>query len=101
MEKQTKAGKNPEGLVVQNGKLYVTNSGGLDYPNYDTTVSVIDLATFSEIKKILVGVNPGGIATDSQGDVYVVARGNHGDILPQLVRINSVTDGRYTFPSGI
>ena len=92
LEKQTKAGRNPEGLVVQNGKLYVTNSGGLDYPNYDTTVSVIDLATFSEIKKIPVGVNPGGIATDSQGDVYVVARGNHGDILPQLIRINSVTD---------
>lgn len=85
-------GRNPEGLVVQNDKLYVSNSGGLDYPNYDKTVSVIDLTTFQEIKKLTVGLNPGSMAADEEGEVYVVARGNHTDILPQLVRIDATTD---------
>ena len=50
-------GYQPEELAVVNGKLYVANSGGYRYPNYDKTVSVIDLATFTEIKQIPVAIN--------------------------------------------
>ena len=85
-------GKNPDGICVANNKIYVSNSGGLNYPNYDNTVSVIDIATFTEIKKITVATNPGKIHADSQGDVYVVTRGNYGVTPYQLHRINSVTD---------
>lgn len=85
-------GRNPDGITVANGKLYVSNSGGLDNPNYDNSVSVIDLATFTEIKKITVGMNPYKLETDSQGDVYVVSRGNNADIKASWSRINSVTD---------
>jgi hypothetical protein len=85
-------GRNPDGIAVANRKLYVSNSGGLDMPNYDTTVSVVDLSTFTEVKKIDVGMNPYKIEADNEGDVYVVSRGNNGNVKAKLVRINSRTD---------
>ena len=36
-------GSNPEGLYIANNKLYVSNSGGLNMSQMDSTVSVIDL----------------------------------------------------------
>lgn len=92
-------GANPEGLAISNGKLFVANSGGLNYPNVDSTVSIIDLANFQEITKITVGKNPGSIKVDAQGDVYVIARGNYGTIPSRMVRINSLTNTvEQTFP---
>ncbi|HQB28464.1 MAG TPA: YncE family protein [Paludibacter sp.] len=86
-------GTNPDGLCVANGKLYVSNSGGLNYADgYDNTVSVVDLESFTEIKKITVDVNPGKLMTDSEGDVYVATMGNYGDIPSKLHRISSATD---------
>lgn len=85
-------GSNPEGLSVANNKLYVANSGGLNFPNPDSTVSVIDLNTLTEIKKITVGINPGGVITDSQGDVYVITRGDYASVPSRMVRIDSQND---------
>lgn len=69
----TAVGRDPEGICIKNNKIYVANSGGLDYEtgNYDSTVSVIDINTFKEEKKIEVGKNPVNIFADSQGDIYV------------------------------
>ncbi len=92
IEATTSVGRNPDGIAVANGKLYVSNSGGLDMPNYDTTVSVIDLTNFVEIKKIQVGLNPSKLDTDSQGDVYAVVRGNNSTVKGSWWRINSQTD---------
>jgi len=92
IEASVQCGKNPDGICVANNKLYVSNSGGLNFPNYDNTVSVIDLVTFTEITKITVGVNPGKILADSEGDVYVVSRGDYGANPTKLQRINSFTD---------
>ena len=97
--KRIAVGSNPEGLSVSNNKLYVANSGGLNSPNVDSTISVINLSSLSEIKKITVGKNPGKVVTDSQGDVYVITRGNYSTIPSRMVRINSVTDlVETTFP---
>lgn len=96
IEATVKAGRNPESLCVQNEKLYVSNSGGLDYTEgigVDNIVSVIDLASFTEIKKITVGPNPGCILPDSENFVYVATHGKNiveGDY--HLVKINSHTD---------
>ena len=91
-------GSNPEGLAVSNGKLYVANSGGLNYPNVDSTVSVVDLTTNQEIQRITVGNNPGGVCVDSEGDVYVISRGNYSTIPSRMHRINPVTDTKeFTF----
>ena len=92
IENYVNAGLNPDGICVANDKLYVSNSGGLNYPAYDKTVSVIDISTFREIKKINVGINPGTIHSDNEGDVYVVTRGNYGSEEYKFQRISSVTD---------
>ncbi|NLH29530.1 MAG: hypothetical protein GX479_04940, partial [Bacteroidales bacterium] len=87
-----KVGRDPEGICIKNGKIYVANSGGLDYPNYDKTVSVIDLNSFEEIKQIEVGLNPYQVFADNQGDVYVNVRGNYDDIAPSFKKIKPSKD---------
>jgi len=67
-------GRNPDGICCAGGKLYVSNSGGLDTSRPDSTVSVIDLNTFTETKRINVRSNPGSIYADGSS-VYVVSRG--------------------------
>ena len=91
----TKAGRNPDGICAQDHKLYVSNSGGLDWEGMgvDNTVSVIDLATFTETKKIEVGPNPGRIQATENGFIYVATRGTNieeGDY--HFVQIDSRTD---------
>lgn len=95
IEAYARAGRNPDGICVQNQKLYVSNSGGLDWEGIgvDNTVSVIDIASFTEIKKIEVGPNPGKIQADENGNVYVVTRGKElekGDY--HFVQIDSRTN---------
>lgn len=92
VEAMVRAGLNPDGIAASAGKLYVSNSGGLNFPHYDSTVSVIDAASLTEIRRINVGINPGAIATDPRGEVYVVRRGNYGNVPPALVVISPTTD---------
>ena len=72
-------GRNPDGICVQNEKLYISNSGGLDYSSglvgVDNTVSVVDIATFKESSKLTVGPNPGKIVAGPDETVYVATRG--------------------------
>ncbi|MDR0801257.1 YncE family protein [Fluviicola sp.] len=84
-------GANPEGLTVSGGKLFVANSGGLNFPNVDSTVSVIDLGSQQEITRIPVGKNPGAIQTDPSGEVYVITRGDYASIPSRMHRINPNT----------
>lgn len=92
INQRIQVGANPEGLVVSNGKLFVANSGGLNYPNVDSTVSVIDLGSHTELTRITVGKNPGDIAVDPSGDVYVISRGNYSTIPSRMHRINAQTN---------
>ena len=70
-------GYQPEEMVIRDNKLYVANSGGYRVPDYDNTVSIIDLNTFKEIKKITVGINLHRMELDSQGNIYVSSRGDY------------------------
>lgn len=95
VDKTMKVGRNPEQLAIANHKLYVANSGGMDWNTpvgYDKTVSVVDLATFTELKKLDVVLNPVSMQADEQGNVYVVSMGNYGDVLNTFQRIDSNTD---------
>ena len=52
-------GYQPEELCIVGNKLYVANSGGYRIPQYDHTISIIDLSAFKEEKKIDVADNLG------------------------------------------
>ena len=91
VEAKTQVGRNPEQLAAANGKLYVANSGGLDFnteTGYDKTVSVVDIASFSETRKIQVVVNPCDVIYDKNSHIYVVSNGNYMDIPNVLQKIN-------------
>ena len=67
IEEYATVGRNPDGICVQGDKLYVSNSGGLDWDGIgvDNTVSVVSTEPFKEIKKIQVGYDPGRIRADN------------------------------------
>lgn len=96
IEKQVKVGRNPEYVKAVNNKLYVANSGGMDYNTaigYDKTVSVVDVASFTEKKQIPVVINPIILsAPNSNGDIYLISNGNYKDVPNTLQKINTTTD---------
>ena len=92
VEDRILVGNNPEDIAIANGMMYVTNSGGLNFPNVDSTVSVINLITNLEELKITVGMNPGDIVSDSQGDVYVISRGDYGLTPSRMYRISTISN---------
>jgi len=85
-------GYQPEEMAIVNGKLYVANSGGYTKNDYDRTVSVVDLSTFKEIKKIDVAINLHHLKADDYGDIYVNSRGDHYGQGSKLYVINTKTD---------
>jgi YVTN family beta-propeller protein len=85
-------GYQPEEMSIIGKKLYVANSGGYRVPNYDNTVSVIDLETFKEIKKIVVGINLHRMAKDNYGNLYVTSRGDYYYRPSNTYIIDSKTD---------
>lgn len=91
-------GLNPDAILASGGMIWVSNSGGLNFPNYDKTVSVIDPTTLTEVKKIDVGLNPYTLNADAYGDIYVITRGNYGDEKMRLKVIDSKTQTlKHTF----
>lgn len=90
--KTAKTGANPVELKASNSKLYVALSEGMNYPNYGTTVAVINPTTLEEINRIEVGLNPNAVAKDNNGNIYVTTIGNYTDIPAELKKIDTETD---------
>ena len=85
-------GYQPDEMAVVGNKLYVANSGGYRVPNYDNTVSVIDLETFTETKKIEVAINLHRIKADSDGFLWVTSRGDYYSVGSDLFVVDPRTD---------
>ncbi len=85
-------GYQPEEMVIVGNKLYVANSGGYRVPDYDHTVSVIDLTSFKEIKTIDVAPNLHRLELDAYGNLWVSSRGDYYDIQPMVFVINTEAD---------
>jgi DNA-binding beta-propeller fold protein YncE len=85
-------GYQPEEMAIIDKKLYVANSGGYRVPNYDNTVSVIDLESFKEVKKIVTGINLHRIEADNYGNIYVTSRGDYKNIHSNTYIINTKND---------
>lgn len=77
-------GYQPDEMAVLDGKLYVANSGGYRAPDYERTVSVIDLATFKEERKIDVDINLFRCKADKYGQLWVSSRGDTYDVPSRL-----------------
>lgn len=90
----TQVGPNPEGLAVAGDCLYVANSGGMSYPDYNNTVSVISIEDFIETKVIEVNLNPVKVVASSDGEyVYVSSYGNYSDV-PACLQVIETSAGR-------
>ncbi len=96
-------GPNPAELTAVDGKVYVSISDG--YNNLEGyvngfKVAVIDANTFTKVKDITVGMNPGGIASDKLGNVFVVCHGNYFDVAAEVWKIDATTGTAAVFAPG-
>ncbi len=70
-------GYQPDELEIADGKIYVANSGGYMVPNYENTLSVIDIDTFTEVDRITIAINLQCVRADKRGLLWVVSRGDY------------------------
>lgn len=91
IQREVVVGYQPEEMAIVGNQLFVANSGGYKFPNYDKTVSVIDLTTFTETKKIDVAINLHRLQKDNYGDLYVSSRGDYYTIPSSLFLIDAAT----------
>ena len=70
-------GYQPDEIAVAGNRIYVANSGGYMAPDYDNTVSVIDIETFTELRQIEVVPNPYRLRADRHGQLWVSSRGDY------------------------
>ncbi len=85
-------GYQPDGLAVANGKLYVANSGGYMSPNYENELSVIDLTSFSQTKRIAVAINLDKVVVDQRNQLWTSSRGDYYDVPAKLYCIDLQRD---------
>ena len=85
-------GYQPEEMAVVSGRLYVANSGGYMAPDYDSTVSVIDLATFEIVNEIEVAPNLHQMKLGGDGMLYVSSRGDYYGLQSSTYIIDPSTD---------
>ncbi|MBQ9555357.1 MAG: YncE family protein [Muribaculaceae bacterium] len=70
-------GFQPDELEIVEGKIYVANSGGYMVPNYENTLSVIDVATFKEERRVPIAINLSWVKGDRHGMLWVASRGDY------------------------
>ncbi|MFD1258915.1 YncE family protein [Mucilaginibacter terrae] len=92
IERRVTVGRQPEEMAVVGNKLYVANSGGYSPPNYERTLSVVDLISFNETKRIDVAINLQHVKADRYGDLYVNSQGDYLTVAPKLYVIDTQTD---------
>ncbi len=86
-------GFQPDELAITGGKIYVANSGGYmgagSTDNYERTVSVIDIASFTEERRIDVEYNLHRIRADQRGNLWVSSRGDYKELPSRLFYIDT------------
>ena len=96
-------GPNPAQLTYSNGYVYVSISDGYNYQeNYKNgfKVAKINATTGKKEADISVGMNPGPIAADADGNIFVVCRGDYGMTLPKVQKIDATTAKVTDFADG-
>ncbi|WP_316810222.1 YncE family protein [Pedobacter heparinus] len=96
IESRLEAGGAMEEMAIVNNKLYVTNSLHPYVSNpINSSVSVVDLNSFTKLKEIAVSFNANKIAASASGDLFVITRGQYQPfIAPAFEKLSSVTDSK-------
>lgn len=89
-------GYQPEELCIVGNKLYVANSGGYRVPQYDHTISIIDLSAFKEEKKIDVADNLHRCRADHYNQLWVSSRGTYNGTPAKLFWLEPDKQGEMT-----
>ncbi|MDR2691669.1 MAG: YncE family protein [Dysgonamonadaceae bacterium] len=78
----------PDEMEITDEYIYVANSGGYrggsGKTEYDNTVSVVEINSMKQVRKIPVGINLHRIRRDSYGKLWVSSRGNYKNIPSRL-----------------
>lgn len=90
--RRAEVGRQPEELAVVGNKLYIANSGGYSPPDYESTVSVVDLSSFREVNRIEVAMNLHRLKADAEGDLYVTSRGDYYEIPSRIYVVDTKTE---------
>lgn len=77
-------GYQPDELEIMGEYIYVANSGGYRVPNYDYTVSVVEMYGMKQVEKIPVGINLHRIRKDAYDQLWVSSRGDYETIPSRL-----------------
>jgi len=77
-------GYQPDELEVMGEYIYVANSGGYRVPNYDYTISVVEMYGMKQVQKIPVGINLHRLRKDQYGKLWVSSRGDYNSIPSRL-----------------
>ncbi|MDR1408093.1 MAG: YncE family protein, partial [Tannerella sp.] len=85
-------GFQPDGIEIVGDKIYVANSGGYMFPSYESTVSVIDIPSFTETKRIEVAHNLHRLRADRHGNLWVTSRGDYYTQPSRLYRVDTQQD---------
>ncbi len=90
-QRLTQVGPNPEGLDICGDMLYVADSGGMSFPAYNTTVSLVSLHDFKRVDTLSVSVNP--VKIEAYGHrVYIFSYGDYASV-PPLLQVYDTADG--------
>lgn len=99
-------GYEPEGIAYYDGKLFVANTGGYSFQEkdhgYETTVSVVDAATMTELRRIDTGcINLYGTMSQCGEFICINSAGDYYDEKPKSVVLNMATETFkvYDFPA--
>lgn len=80
-------GYQPDELEIIGEYIYVANSGGYRAPNYDNTVSIVEICGFKQVQKLPVCVNPQRLRKDKYNQLWVTSQGDYQDVPSALVCI--------------
>ena len=82
--RKVSVGYQPEEMEFVDNYMYVANSGGYRAPDYDNTVSVVDMKTFRQVAQIPVGINLHHVKKDRYKRLWVSSRGDYENRPSQL-----------------
>ncbi len=75
--RKVSVGYQPEEMEIVDDYMYVANSGGYRVPNYDNTLSVIQMVDFKQVQQIPVGINLHRLKKDRYNKLWVTSRGDY------------------------